>query len=151
MLLNNQGAKLISSIHDYQKYKNKSGVVAKILLVTAKIKYIFWTVISGSDIHKDAKIAPTVRFPHLCGIVIHRDAVIEDDCLIMQQVTLGQTAATGAPTICRGAYIGAGAKILGKINIGQKARIGANAVVLSDVPEKATAVGIPAIVKSINE
>jgi serine O-acetyltransferase len=62
----------------------------------------------------------------------------------MQQVTLGQVATAGAPTVCRGAFIGAGAKVLGPIRIGEGARIGANAVVLTDVPDGATAVGIPA-------
>ena len=80
----------------------------------------------------------------MTGIVIHPDAVVEDDCLIMQQVTLGQTAGPGAPRICRGAYIGAGAKVLGPVTVGEGARIGANAVVLADVPAHATAVGIPA-------
>ncbi len=148
MLLGHQDKNLIASIHYYQKYKSQAGVIAKILLLIGKLRYTFWTVISGSDIHRDAKIAATVRFPHLCGVVVHRDVIIEDDCLIMQQVTLGQTATEGAPTVRRGAYIGAGAKVLGKINIGQMARIGANAVVLSDVPENATAVGVPAIVKN---
>ena len=64
--------------------------------------------------------------------------------MIMQQVTIGQTALPGAPTIERGAYLGAGAKVLGAIRIGQNARVGANAVVLDDVPDDATAVGVPA-------
>jgi len=64
--------------------------------------------------------------------------------MIMQGVTLGQTHIAGAPYICSGVYIGAGAKILGAIRIGKNSRIGANAVVLSDIPENSTAVGIPA-------
>ncbi len=62
----------------------------------------------------------------------------------MQQVTLGQTGDSGAPTVEEDAYIGAGAKVIGEITIGARARIGANAVVLKDVPPDATAVGVPA-------
>lgn len=64
--------------------------------------------------------------------------------MIMQQVTIGQTAQAGAPIIEAGVYVGAGAKILGNIKIGENARIGANAVVLVDVPPNATAIGVPA-------
>lgn len=62
----------------------------------------------------------------------------------MQQVTLGQLAKGGAPVVERGAYLGAGAKVLGSVRIGAGARIGANAVVLTDIPPNCTAVGIPA-------
>jgi serine O-acetyltransferase len=64
--------------------------------------------------------------------------------MIMQQVTIGQLAEEYAPTIGSHVYIGAGAKVLGRIVIGDRARIGANAVVLADVPADGTAVGIPA-------
>jgi serine O-acetyltransferase len=82
--------------------------------------------------------------PHPNGIVIHSDAVIGPNCLIFQQVTIGSRDDSGAPRIGGHVDIGAGAKILGAIAIGHHAKIGANAVVLSDVPEGATAVGIPA-------
>ena len=64
--------------------------------------------------------------------------------MIMQQVTVGMIGAGEVPTIGNGVYVGAGAKIIGKLAIGDRARIGANAVVLSDVPAGCTAVGIPA-------
>ncbi len=79
------------------------------------------------------------------GIVIHKDAVVGSNVHIDQGVTIGGNAKeVGVPTIGDGVYVGAGAKILGPIHIGKGAKIGANAVVLCDVPEGATAVGIPA-------
>jgi serine O-acetyltransferase len=82
--------------------------------------------------------------PHPNGIVIHPDAVIGPNCLIFQQVTIGLRDGPGAPHIGGHVDVGAGAKILGPVTIGNHAKIGANAVVLNDVPEGATAVGIPA-------
>ena len=64
--------------------------------------------------------------------------------MIMQQVTLGQSAEGEAPFLDHNVYVGVGARILGAVKIGKGARIGANAVVLTDLPEGATAVGIPA-------
>lgn len=136
--------KLINAIHDYQRHRADRGTVGRLLCFWGKLRHAFWSAVTGSDIHRDATIAATVSFPHLTGVVIHQDAVIEDGCMIMQQVTLGQTARSGAPLVAQGAYIGAGAKVLGPVRIGRNARIGANAVVLRDVPDNATAVGIPA-------
>ena len=85
--------------------------------------------------------------PHPNGIVIHPSCRIGPNCLIFQQVTLGSNEAgmrTGVPTLGGSVDVGAGAKILGPINIGENAVIGANAVVLTDVPANAVAVGIPA-------
>ena len=85
--------------------------------------------------------------PHPNGIVIHPNCKIGPNCLIFQQVTLGSNEAgmiTGVPTLGGSVDVGAGAKILGPINIGDNAVIGANAVVLADVPANAVAVGIPA-------
>lgn len=144
MLLERRSAGLISSLHQFQRCKGRRGPVAFLKRSVAKVRFEFWSVVSGVDINREATIAPSVRLPHPNGVVIHRDAVVEDDCLIMQQVTLGQTAKPGAPHVCRGAYIGAGAKVLGAVRIGRNARVGANAVVLADVPDNCTAVGVPA-------
>ncbi|MEY1556937.1 serine acetyltransferase [Yoonia sp. R2331] len=146
-LLNHQDRKLIAAMHAYQRGRDGSGPFARLACNWGKLRFMFWTVISGSDIDRDARIAATARFPHLTGVVIHRDAIVDDNCLIMQQVTLGQLAEGGAPHVKAGAYAGAGAKILGPITVGAGARIGANAVVLQDVPANATAVGVPAQVK----
>ncbi len=144
MFLHHRDRKLIAAIHAYQYHRAGTGPLARLLCAWAKLRHALWSVLSGSDISRDARIAASTSFPHLTGVVIHQDAVVGGDCMIMQQVTLGQTATDGAPTVERGTYIGAGAKVLGRIRIGQNARIGANAVVLQDVPDNATAVGVPA-------
>lgn len=148
MLLTRQDQKLIAAIHAVQRSRDRGGPLARLLSVPARLRYMFWTVISASDIHRDARIDASARFPHLTGVVIHRDAVVGRDCLIMQQVTLGQGAENGAPVLEEGVYIGTGAKVLGAITIGAGARIGANAVVLEDVPPGTTAVGVPAVIKT---
>ncbi len=144
MFERNRDRKLIKAIHTYQLHKADRGPMGRLLCLWGKLKHLYWSAVTGSDINRDATIAATVSFPHLTGVVIHEDAVIEDNCMIMQQVTLGQTSRPGAPVVTKGAYIGAGAKVLGQVRIGRNARIGANAVVLQDVPDDATAVGVPA-------
>ena len=144
MFWRESGAKLVANLAVYRQTKSRPGLINKIRSSCCKFSHICWTLVTFSDIHREAVIHKNTRFPHPNGIVIHQDAVIGDHCLIMQQVTLGQTAEGGAPTLGDGVYIGAGAKLLGKITIGNNTRIGANAVVLADVPENCTAVGIPA-------
>ena len=143
-MLHYRDRKLIAAIHAYQRHRAGIGPLARGRCAWAKLRHAFWSVLTGSDISRDARIAASASFPHLTGVVIHQDAVVGEDCMIMQQVTLGQTADDGAPTVEPGAYIGAGAKVLGRVRIGRNARIGANAVVLQDVPDDATAVGVPA-------
>ena len=144
-MLANQDRKLTRSIHRYQRNQSVPGLVAKLRCALGKMGHAFWTVLSGSDIHRDAEIDATVRFPHLNGVVIHKDVTVNEGSLIMQQVTLGQkNAGSGVPRVGKQVYIGAGAKVLGDVVIGDNARIGANAVVLTNVPENATAIGNPA-------
>lgn len=81
--------------------------------------------------------------PHPNGIVIAPDAIIGPNCLLFQQVTIG-TDGRGVPTLGGHVDVGAGARLLGPIRIGEHAKIGANAVVICDVPPYATAVGVPA-------
>lgn len=140
----NPSNSLIKSILAYQKYtlqKNLSGIFLKKI---ASLNYHFWSVITGSDIHKQASISADLSLPHPNGVIIHQDVVIGKGCMIMQQVTIGQLADGAVPTIGNRVYIGAGAKILGGIFIADNARIGANAVVLTDVLAGKTAVGVPA-------
>ena len=85
------------------------------------------------------------------GTVIHRRAVIGDHAIIGAGVTIGgRSGSLGVPVICECAFIGGGAKVLGAIRVGAYASIGANAVVLHDVPDYGVAVGIPARVVRIN-
>lgn len=149
MILVDRDRKLMADIHRMKRAEGRAGPLAGLSRLRGKLGYTFWSLVAGCDISRAADVAEDTRFPHPSGVVIHADAVVEPGCLIMQQVTLGQVGTPGAPRICRDCYIGAGAKILGPITVGAGARIGANAVVLEDVPAGATAVGVPAkIVKS---
>jgi len=99
------------------------------------------------DIHPAARIGKRVFIDHGTGVVIGETCIIEDDVLIYQGVTLGGVSLMQGkrhPTIRQGAVIGAGAKVLGNITIGEYAKIGANSVVVKEVPDNATAIGIPA-------
>jgi serine O-acetyltransferase len=104
-------------------------------------------ILTNIDIHPGAKIGQRVFIDHGTGVVIGQTAIVEDDVLIYQGVTLGGVSLTNGkrhPTVKKGAVLGAGAKILGNITIGKYAKIGANSVVVKEVPDNATAIGIPA-------
>jgi serine O-acetyltransferase len=139
----NPGRALLASIRDYQRASARSGMLAGITRKLAAARHRFWSVISGADIPLTVSIGGGLLIPHPNGIVIHPDAIIGPNCLILQQVTLGTTHA-GAPRVEGHVDIGAGAKLLGEIHVGAHVLIGANAVVLQDIPAGATAVGIPA-------
>jgi serine O-acetyltransferase len=103
-------------------------------------------ILTGIDLPCEARVGRRLRIDHFGGIVVSGDAVIGDDVVLRNGVTIGlkRTNERGAPVIGNSVDIGAGAKILGAIRIGDGAVIGANAVVLQDVPAGAVAVGIPA-------
>ncbi|MBK4764873.1 MAG: serine O-acetyltransferase [Pantoea sp. Brub] len=103
------------------------------------------------DIHPSATIGDGIMLDHATGIVIGETAVVENNVSILQSVTLGGTGkVTGDrhPKIREGVMIGAGAKILGNIEVGKGAKIGAGAVVLNSIPSYTTAAGIPARIVS---
>ena len=107
---------------------------------------------TGIEIHPGAQIGRRLVIDHGMGIVIGETTQIGDDCLLYHGVTLGGTGKdTGKrhPTIGNNVLIACGAKVLGPFKVGDNARIAAGAVVLSEVPENATAVGVPAHVVSI--
>jgi serine O-acetyltransferase len=119
----------------------------------AKMHAQFWRFITGVEIHPGAKIAAGVFIDHGMGVVIGETAEIEEDVVLFHGVTLGGTGKDHGkrhPTVKKGALISANAQILGPITIGEKAKIGASAVVIKDIPDGATAVGIPAKVVRIN-
>ncbi len=102
--------------------------------------------LTGIEIHPGATIGRNVFIDHGMGTVIGETAVIGDDCTLYHGVTLGGTSwkkGKRHPTLGNGVVIGAGAKILGPIEIGDGARVGSNSVVLKNVPAEATVVGIP--------
>lgn len=103
--------------------------------------------LTGIEIHPGATIGRRVFIDHGMGVVIGETAVIGDECTLYHGVTLGGTSWSKGkrhPTLLRGVVLGAGAKVLGPITLGEGAKVGSNAVVVRDVPPGATAVGIPA-------
>lgn len=103
--------------------------------------------LTGIEIHPAAKIGNGLFIDHGMGVVIGETAIIGNDCTIFHGVTLGgrgNSMGKRHPTLGDNVLVGSGAKILGNINIGNNVKIGANAVVLNDIPDNATAVGMPA-------
>jgi len=99
------------------------------------------------DIHPAATLGRRVFIDHGVGVVIGETAIIGDDVIIYQQVTLGGVSTSKGkrhPTLENNVVIGAGAKVLGNITIGENSKVGANSVVVKDVPSDSTAIGIPA-------
>lgn len=110
----------------------------------------FWT---GIEIHPGAHIGKGLVIDHGSGVVIGETAVLGDNVTIYQGVTLGGVSTEKVkrhPTIGNGVTIGTGAKVLGDITIGDGAKIGANSVVLTNIPPRATAVGIPARISTVS-
>jgi serine O-acetyltransferase len=107
------------------------------------------------QISPKAKLGKNLNFPHPIGIVIGTGVVVQDNVKIWQQVTLGSHGKSelnqGYPVIGKNVKIFTGAKIIGSINIGDNSIIGANAVVIKDIPENCTAVGIPARILKKNK
>jgi len=135
---------LLASIRSYQKHHVNNNFFSKVASKYASYRWHFWSVITGSEIDREATLGGGLLLPHPTGVVIHKDAIIGVNCMIMQQVTVGQTGKDGVPRIGSNVYLGAGAKILGPVTLGNNVNIGANAVVLCDVPDGCTAVGVPA-------
>jgi serine O-acetyltransferase len=105
----------------------------------------------GIQISRDARIGSGLYIGHFGGIVVNAGVVIGDNCNLSQGVTLGQInrgAKAGCPTIGNSVYIAPGAKIIGRIHVGDHAAVGANAVVVDDVPPNVAVGGVPARVIS---
>lgn len=124
----------------HRLYRHKMMFLARLVSQWSR----FWT---GIEIHPGAKIGRRFVIDHGMGIVIGETAEVGDDVLLYHGVTLGGTGKDQGkrhPTIGNNVLIGCGAKILGPFKVGDNSRIAANSVVLSEVPDNATAVGIPA-------
>lgn len=107
----------------------------------------FSRFVTGIEIHPGAKIGKGLLIDHGSGVVIGETAEIGDNCLIYQGVTLGGTGKEHGkrhPTLGNNVMVGSGARVLGPFKVGDNAKIAANAVVLEEVPENSTAVGVPA-------
>lgn len=137
--------RLLKAIRRYQSLSTKARFLGRLQRRFAMLQWRFWSIVTGAEIDLNSTIGGGLLLPHPNGVVIHPDVCIGPNCLVFQQVTIGTGGKIpGVPTIGGHVDIGAGAKLLGGIKVGDHAKIGANAVVLSDVPQRATAVGVPA-------
>jgi serine O-acetyltransferase len=140
------GPRLLLAIRRYQFWHNKRGIIPGFLRSLLVLRYRFWSVVTGAEIDLLAQLVGGLLLPHPNGIVIHPRAKIGVNCLIHQQVTIGtkEDGREGVPVIEGHVKIYSGAKILGPVHLGAHATIGANTVVLVDVPENATVVAVSA-------
>ncbi len=139
-------ALLYPGVHAIVAYRVANGLWRRNIKFPARFLSWFARLVTNIDIHPGATIGERLFIDHGAGVVIGETAVIQNDVTLYHGVTLGGTSwAHGKrhPTIESGVLVGAGAKILGPITVGARARIGANSVVIEDVPPEMTVVGIP--------
>jgi serine O-acetyltransferase len=108
--------------------------------------------LTGIEIHPGATLGPGFFIDHGMGVVIGETAIVGENCLLYQGVSLGGTSMKRIkrhPTLGNNVVVGAGAKIIGAINIGDNVKIGSGSVVINDVPANATVVGVPGRVVGI--
>ena len=134
----------LKAVRSYRRahwfYQHKWFTIARIISQRARHK-------TGIEILPGAQIGKGLFIDHGMGVVIGETTVIGDNCLLYQGVTLGGTGKDKGkrhPTLGDNVMVGAGAKVLGPINIGNNVKVAANAVVLKDIPDNCTAVGVPA-------
>lgn len=138
---------LYSGVHAVILHKAAYAMHKRGWKMSARAVSQFGKFLTGIEIHPAAKIGKALLIDHGSGVVIGETAVIGDYCTLYQGVTLGGTGKdTGKrhPTLGDYVMVGAGAKVLGNITVGSGSKIAAGAVVLGDVPEDSTAVGVPA-------
>jgi serine O-acetyltransferase len=131
----------------HARFLIKNKVLRAPWTITYIVLYKLVEIFLGISIHGSATIGRRLTIEHHGCIVIHGATIIGDDCLLRHGVTTGNTGSDdpfGAPIIGDRVQIGAGAKILGRVHVGSGAIIGANAVVVHDVPENAVVGGVPA-------
>lgn len=136
-----------SGLHAVMIYRVAHKLYINNFRTAARALSQFGRLLTGIEIHPGAKIGKRLFIDHGAGVVIGETAVIGDDCLLYQGVTLGGTGKGKGkrhPTLGNNVMVGCGAKVLGPFTVGDNAKIAANAVVLEAVPPNATAVGVPA-------
>ena len=134
-------------LHSIGIYKLSNFLWSIRLTIIARLLSYIGRILTGIEIHPAAKIGKKLFIDHGIGVVIGETAVIGDGCTLYHGVTLGGVSwkkGKRHPTLGDKVIIGAGAKVLGPITIGNGSKIGSNAVVLEDVPDRTTVVGIPA-------
>jgi len=131
----------------------KTGLIRKPFSAVYRTLFVGVRNFYGIELPYSARVGRRVIIEHQHGIVVHGNAVLGDDCILRQGVTVGNRSMMRpleAPRLGARVSVGAGAKILGDVEVGDGAQVGANAVVLSDVPAGGIAVGIPARVVTTN-
>jgi len=133
-------------------YKINHFLFSKKIPVLPKIIYAIQFLLYNTSLPASVTIGKGSKFAYMgIGCVIHARAVIGENCMIGQGITIGgRSKMVGVPRIGDNCYLGAGCRILGDITIGDNVIIGPNAVVLNDIPSNTIAVGIPAVVKKTN-
>jgi len=128
------------------RYQIRYGGIRRPLSLIYKILRLASQILTGIELPCEALIGRRFKIEHFGDIIVSGDAILGDDVVIRNGVTIGlrHTGTRGSPVIGSRVDIGAGAKILGPIRIGNDVRIGANAVVIQDVPDNSLAVGVPA-------
>ena len=143
-----------SGVHALSWHRLARGLYKLHLKLPARMVSQFARFLTGIEIHPAAEIAAGVFIDHGTGVVIGETAKVGAGTVLYHGATLGGTGKERGkrhPTVGENCVISAGAKVLGNITVGDYAKIGANAVVLTDIPPYATAVGIPAKVVKINK
>lgn len=133
------GPKLLRAIRRYQAARKRGGLLGRIACKRWALTHLFWSTVTQCEIHLHTEIGGGLSMPHPTGIVIHPSSTIGPNCLIFQQVTLAGKVQLGGRV-----DIGAGAKLIGPLVIGDQAQIGANAVLTRDVEDDQIVAGIPA-------
>jgi serine O-acetyltransferase len=128
------------------RYGFRHRIVRAPLSLLYKLAFKFIQIVTGIELPCEAALGKRCRIDHFGGIVVSGDAVLGDDVVIRNGVTIGLRRAgiRGSPKIGNRVDIGAGAKILGSITVGDDSIIGANAVLLEDMPPNSVAIGVPA-------
>ncbi len=142
-----------SGLHAVVAYRFAHSLLKKGMPTMARIVSQTARLFTGIEIHPGAKIGKGLFIDHGMGVVIGETTVIGDNCTLYQGVTLGGTGKDRGkrhPTLGNNVTVGAGAKVLGPFRVGDNAKIAAGAVVLTEIPPNATAVGVPARVVKMN-
>jgi serine O-acetyltransferase len=139
------GRKLIRAVRRYQSWQAR-GAAGRLVAKYWVVNHWFWSLVCQSELHLTTRIGGGLRLTHPTGIIVHPEARIGVNCMLFQQVTLAGRVVLGGHV-----DVGAGAKLIGPLTVGDHAVIGANAVVTSDVPAGATVAGVPARVISGGE
>ncbi|MGR3783499.1 MAG: serine O-acetyltransferase [Albimonas sp.] len=135
--------RLLLSLRRYQACGD--GLLGRLGRKRWALSHRFWSAVTSVELPLNTRIGGGLLLPHATGIVVHPATVLGPNCLLMQNVTLGNNyGRPGTPRLGGHVDVGPGAVILGPVEIGDHALIGANAVVLKDVPPRAVVAGAPA-------